>query len=168
MNNNFKSIPFLSDIFDNSGERSKYSFHDSDYGSSSAPIWNPYNLNLSPVTSHDNTGSTSSYIYDTYSPKYNNNPEEPYYTDNNYQLIDWDGEYSTRQRGNTGSDMYLSTSNSSGSSSRSKKVAPVQNSTSKRATSKAKTKSKIRTFKRSQQQNKELDRDLTPPPAKQR
>lgn len=163
--NSLITIPFPSDIFDNSGERSKYSLHDSDYGSSNAPIWNPYNLDLSPITSHDNTDSTSSYIYDVYNPKYNNNPEEQYYTDNNYQLSDWDGEYSTRQRGNTGS--YSSNSNSSGSSSRSKKVAAVQSSTSKRATSKVKAKSKTRTLKRSQQLSRELDRDLTPPPAKQ-
>lgn len=158
----------LSDIFDNTGERSKYSFHDSDYGSSNAAIWNPYNFDLSPSTSHDNTGSTSSYIYDAYNPKYNSNPEEQYYTDNNYQLSDWDGEYSTRQRGNTGSEVYSSTSNIGGSPNRSKKVAAVQNSTSKRATSKVKPKSKTRTLKRSQQQSRELDRDLTPPPAKQR
>lgn len=122
---------------------------------------------MSPSTSHDNTGSTPSYIYDAY-PKYNNNPEEQYYTDNSYQLSDWDGEYSTRQRGNTESEMYSSTSNIGGSSNRSKKVAAVQNSTSKRTTSKVKPKSKIRTLKRSQQQSRELDRDLTPPPAKQR
>lgn len=162
MMNSLITIPSFSDIFDNSGERSKYSLHDSDYGSSNAPLWNLYNLDLSPITSHDNTDSTSSYIYDVYNPKNNNNLEEQYYTDNNYPLSDWDGEYFTRQRGNTGS--YSSTSNSSGSSSRSKKV---QSSTSKRATSKVKAKSKTRTLKRSQQLVLDLNRDLTPPPAKQ-
>lgn len=168
MNNNLISIPFLSDIFGNNGERSKYPFHNSDHGSSNAPNENPYNLDLTPTTTHDNTRSTSSYIYEAYTPKYNNNPEEQYYTDNNYQLRDWDGEYSIRQRGSTGHEMYSNTSNSGGSPSRSKKVAAVHSSTSKRAISKVKAKSKTRTLKRSQQQSRELDRNLTPPPAKQR
>lgn len=74
-----------------------------------------------------------------------------------YGVTDWETEYSPRQRGTIGSDMFTS-----GSSPRSKKVTSPN---SKRAVTKIIAKPKQRAPKRITP-NKEPDRDLVPPPPK--
>lgn len=165
-----------SDIFgDGSEGRTKYSLTESDY-SASPSIWNPYGLDLSSLgRDSSSSGSSSSYTYDSYNPKYNNEPEDQYYE--TYRLVDWDGDYpaspttsSHRHRGTSGSDMY-----SSGSSHRSKKTSSPSSSSSsshdngnsKRAVTKLKPKPKVKNSKRISHyppQGRELDRDLVPPP----
>lgn len=163
---------FFSDIFDNGGERGKYAFQDADYSPSTPTIWNPYNLDISSLTPQDisSSGSNTAYMYDVYNPKYN--PDEPqYYTDNNYAVSDWENEYSTGgTRGVTSvqADILPSSSSSGSSSSRSKKNSSHHSSNSKRAVTKLKPKSKPRPSNKRSQQSRELERDLTPPPAKQK
>lgn len=113
---------------------------------------------MSTINSKDSSASGSSYSYDTYNPKFNNDPEEYF---DNYRLSDWDTDYTHRQRGTIGSDMY-----SSGSSHRPKKLSSPPTSNSKRAVTKIKPKPKPKNGKRLSQQSRELDRDLVPPPPK--
>lgn len=127
--------------------------------------WNPYSMEISSIKESDNS---SPYQFDTYNPKYNNNPEGHGYQDNyKYSLpSDWDTptEYVHRQRGTIGSDMY-----SSASSHKPKKLASSSHYGfhGKRAPTKPKNKIKHRNSKRmSSQHNRDLERDLTPPPAK--
>lgn len=180
----FFFCPGFSDIFGDGSEggRTKYSLTENDYASSSPTIWNPYGLDLSSF-GRDSSSSGSSYSYDTYNPKYNNEPEDQYYE--TYRLVDWDTDSgypassstssssssssssspssssSHRQRG--GADMF-----SSSSSHRPKKTSPhIDSSNSKRAVTKLKPKSKAKNSKRISSQypqGRELDRDLVPPP----
>lgn len=151
----------FSDIFDNGGEKNKYSFTENDFGPSTGAIWNPYNIDLNQLTGRDSTGSgsssSSSYSFDNYNPKFNNNPEDTIFDSYKYGVTDWDTEYSPRQRGTIGSDMFTSSS-----SNRAKKVSSPN---SKRAVTKIVAKPKPRTPKRIQP-NKEPERDLVPPPPK--
>lgn len=135
------------------------SITDGEYGGSSV-AWNPYyefaNLKESP--------SGSGYTFDTYNPKFNNNPEGHGYQEN-YKYSSGSGEYEGssehyhRQRGTIGSDMYAS-----GSSHRPKKI-PSGSSHQKRQPKSQKVKVKQRTSKRFSQHSRDLQRDLTPPPA---
>lgn len=171
----------FSDIFgDGSEGRTKYSLTENDYASSTPTIWNPYGLDLSSF-GRDSSSSGSSYSYDTYNPKYNNEPEDQYYE--TYRLVDWDTDAgypassspssssssssssspssssSHRQRG--GADMF-----SSSSSHRPKKTSH-DSASSKRTVTKLKPKSKAKNNKRISSQypqGRELDRDLVPPP----
>lgn len=151
----------FSDIFENSGDKNKYPFSDSDFGPSAA-IWNPYNIDLNSLGKDSSgSGSSTSYSFDSFNPKYNNNPEDSFYDNYRFGVSDWDTDFTHRQRGTIGSDMYTS-----GSSQRSKKVS-APSSNSKRAVTKLIPKPKQRNQKRiSHQQNKEPDRELMPPPPK--
>lgn len=177
----FLSTQTNSDIFgDGSEGRTKYSLTEGDY-SASPSLWNTYGLDLSSFgRDSSGSGSSSSYTYDSYNPKYNNEPEDQYYE--TYRLVDWDGDYmatpttsshrhrgSSGSSGSSGSDMY-----SSGSSHRPKKMQsspssspPHDNGNSKRTVTKLKPKPKPKNPKRNSQyppQGRELDRDLVPPP----
>lgn len=150
-------LVFYSDIFDNAGDKTKYSFSDPDFGSSTGAIWNPYNIDLNSLTSNRDSGiaaSSTSYSFDTVNPKYNNNPEDSLYDSYRYGVAEWDADYAPRQRGTIGSDMF-----SSGTSQRAKKTL-----SSKRTVTKIIPKPMQRQPK--QKPNKEPDRDLMPPPAK--
>lgn len=147
----------FSDIFDNGGEKNKFSFTD-DFGPSTGAIWNPYNIDLNTLTRDSSgSGSSSSFSFDSYNPKFNNNPEDSFFDQYRFGVTDWETDYSPRQRGTIGSDMFTS-----GSSTRSKKVTSPN---SKRAVTKLIAKPKKRAPIRITQ-NKEPDRDLMPPPAK--
>lgn len=152
-----------SDIFDQSAEKNKFSYTE-DIGPPTGAIWNPYNIDLNSLT-RDTTGSGSSTTYsfeNAYNPKYNNNPDDSLFDNYRFGVSDWESEYSPRQRGTIGSDMYTS-----GSSHRPKKTSsPPQSSNSKRAVTKLIAKPNKRTPKRISQPNKEPDRDLMPPPPK--
>lgn len=109
------------------------------------------------------SGSSTSYSFDSFNPKYNNNPDDSFFDNYRFGVADWDTDFSTqRQRGTIGSDMHTSSS-----SQRSKKMSAPRTSNSKRAVTKIAPKPKQRNQKRiSHQQNKEPDRDLMPPPPK--
>lgn len=151
-------FPFCSDIFDNQSEKSKYSFNDNDFGTSTGAIWNPYNIDLNSLTGsgRDNGGSASStsLSFDTYNPKYNNNPEDAFFDSYRSGVVDWEEYSPPRQRGAT---ELLS---SGSSSNRAKKTL-----SSKRTVTKIIPKPKQRPPKQ-KQPNKEPDRDLMPPPQK--
>lgn len=144
--------------FDGAADKPKYSFTENDFGPSTGAIWNPYGIDLNSLT-RDSTGSgsSSSFSFDNYNPKFNNNPEDTIFDSYKYGVTDWDTEYSPRQRGTIGSDMFTSSS-----SNRPKKVASPN---SKRAVTKIVAKPKPRAPKRIQP-NKEPERDLVPPPPK--
>ncbi|XP_031636429.1 probable serine/threonine-protein kinase DDB_G0282963 isoform X2 [Contarinia nasturtii] len=146
------------DIFDGGAEKNKFSFTD-DFGPSTGAIWNPYNIDLNTLTRDSSgSGSSSTYAFDSYNPKFNNNPEDTFFDQYRFGVSDWDTDgYPSRQRGTIGSDMFTS-----GTAQRSKKV-PSPNS--KRAVTKLIPKPKQRAPKRITQ-SKEPDRDLMPPPAK--
>lgn len=136
---------------------------ESEYGGGSSIAWNPYNFDFSNVKE---SASGSGYQFDTYNPKYNNNPEGHGYQDNYKYSSSGSGEYDgssehyNRQRGTIGSDMYAS-----GSSHRPKKI-PSGASHQKRQPKSQKVKVKQqRTSKRFSQHSRDLQRDLTPPPA---
>lgn len=147
-----------SDIFDNSGEKSKFSFTDNDFGPSTGAIWNPYNIDLNSLTGSGrdsgSSASSSSFSFDTYNPKYNNNPDDAFFDSYRSGVIDWE-DYSPRQRGTIGSDMH-----SSGSNHRAKKTLSP-----KRTVTKIIPKPKQRQPKQNKP-SKEPDRDLVPPPPK--
>lgn len=153
-------LSFLhSDIFDSgsSSEKNKFSFTDTDFGPSTGAIWNPYNIDLNSLTSRDigNAASSTSYSFDTYNPKYNNNPDDSLFENYRFSASDWETDFETpRQRGTIGSDMF-----GSGTSLRSKKV-----SSPKRTVTKIVPRPKQRQPK--QLPSKDLDRDLVPPPPK--
>lgn len=154
-------LHLFSDIFDNNADKSKFSYTE-DFGPSTGAIWNPYNIDLNSLTKDTSgSGSSTSFAFDTYNPKFNNNPEDSFFENYRYGVTDWDTEYSPRnehrQRGTIGSDMFTS-----GTSSRSKKVSSPN---SKRAVTKIIPKPKQRAPKRITP-NKEPDRDLMPPPPK--
>lgn len=153
----FVLILVYSDIFDNPAEKSKFSFTDSDFGPSTGAIWNPYNIDLNSLTGGRDSGSaasSTSYSFDAVNPKFNNNPEDTMFDNYRYGVAEWDAEYSPRQRGTIGSDMYSGTS-----SHRTKKTLSP-----KRTVTKIIQKPMQRQPK--QKPNREPDRDLTPPPAK--
>lgn len=144
----------FSAIFDSGAEKNKYSYTD-DFGPTTGAIWNPYNIDLNSLTK-DNSGSGSgtSFSFDSYNPKYNYNPDDSIFDQYRFGVSDWDTEYSPRQRGATGSDMFTS-----GSAPRPKKITSP---TSKQAVTKIIAIPKQKAPKRFNQ-NKEPDRDLMPP-----
>lgn len=155
-----------SDIFgDSSSDKTKFSYTE-DFGPSTGAIWNPYNIDLNSLTKDSSgSGSSTSFSFDTYNPKFNNNPEESFFENYRYGVTDWETDYSPRQRGTIGSDMFTS-----GSATRSKKVTSTSSNvdhrpSSKRAVTKLVAKPKQRAPKRITP-NKEPDRDLMPPPPK--
>lgn len=154
----FLLFPIYSDIFDNPSDKSKYSFSDSDFGTSSGVIWNPYNLDLNSLTGNGrdsgSSASSTSLSFDTYNPKYNNNPEDAFFDSYRSGVIDWEDYSPPRQRGTT--EML----SSGGSTNRAKKTL-----SSKRTVTKIIPKPKQRQPKQ-KQPNKEPDRDLMPPPQK--
>lgn len=159
----FFFLNIFSDIFENGNDKTKYPFSDSDFGPSAA-IWNPYNIDLNSLgKDNSGSGSSTSYSFDSFNPKYNNNPDDSFFENYRFGVADWDTDFSTqRQRGTIGSDMHTSSS-----SQRSKKMSAPRTSNSKRAVTKIAPKPKQRNQKRvSHQQNKEPDRDLMPPPPK--
>lgn len=90
--------------------------------------------------------------YDSYNPKYNNNPEGQGYQEN------WQpSENSHRQRGTIGSDMH-----SSSSSSLPKKI---RNTTTVTIHKRKRKRSKTKRVKKSSKNNKNLQTELRPPPA---
>lgn len=154
---------YFSDIFDTTGTRTKdsSSISDGEYGGTSVS-WNPYNFDF---TNLKESASGSGYPFDSYNPKFNNNPEGHGYQDS-YKYsgsgeYDQSGDHYQRQRGTIGSDMYAS-----GSSHRPKKISPSSSSShQKRQPKSQKVKVKQRTSKRFSQHSRDLERDLTPPPA---
>lgn len=142
---------------------------------SSAPSWNPYY----------EQGNFKDYQYDSYSPKFNENSEGHGYQDSHayqdghgyqetYRPSDYDtSEYVHHPRGSSGSDMYSSASShrskkipsSSDGSHRQSSSGSHRHSHGKRSKPHRNSKSKHRTAKRYSIQSRDLDRDLTPPPA---
>lgn len=145
-------------------DSSSSSMAESEYGGSSV-AWNPYGFDLS---SSKESASGNGYTFDTYNPKYNNNPEGHGYQDSYKYSVSGEydgssgssGEQFYRQRGTIGSDMYAS-----GSSHRPKKIPNSGSSHQKRQPKSQKVKVKQRTSKRFSQHSRDLERDLTPPPA---
>lgn len=146
-----------SDIFDNSRDRGHDRDRDrerdretqSSASYSSTPSWDPY---------YDQ-GSYKDYQYDSYNPKYNNNPDSHGYQET-YRPMDYDAPEYVHHRG---ADMY-----GSASSHRPKKISSSGShrvSHGKRPKPYRKSKSKHRTSKRFSLHSRDLDRDLTPPPA---
>lgn len=114
--------------------------------------WHPYNPSDSRYKPQKDTG-LGTLPYDSYNPKYNNNPEGHGYQDN------WKpSENSHRQRGTIGSDMH-----SSSSSNLPKKTRGVTTVTIHKHKRK-KNKNKIR-IKKSSKSNQDLQTELKPPPA---
>lgn len=117
--------------------------------------WQPYNPPGKRQKPQKNTSSVnnSNLPYDSYNPKYNNNPEGQGYQDN------WQpSENSHRQRGTIGSDMH-----SSSSSPLPKKIPNTTTLTIHKHKRK-KNKTKLR-IKKSCKNNKDLQTELRPPPA---
>lgn len=134
-----------------------------DYGGSSVS-WNPsYNYDFGNLKE---SSSGNAYTFDTYNPKYNNNPEGHGYQDS-YKYVnggsgaEYEGEPYHRQRGTIGSDMYAS-----GSSHRPKKIIASHHKRQPKSQSTKIIKVKQRVAKqRFSQHSRDLQRDLTPPPA---
>lgn len=107
----------------------------------------------------ENLFSPSKYPYDSYNPKYNNNPEGHGYQDS-YKYTgpaDWElAEH--RQRGTTGSDMYTS-----GSTHKVKKI-PAQHSGRSHGKRASKPRIRARNAKHIiSPHNHDLERELQPP-----
>lgn len=117
--------------------------------------WQPYNPSENRQKPQKDSSSANKYNlpYDSYNPKYNNNPEGQGYQEN------WQpSENSHRQRGTIGSDMH-----SSSSSNLPKKIPSTTTLTIHKHKRK-KNKTKLR-IKKSCKSNHDLQTELRPPPA---
>lgn len=159
----FFNYDITSDIFENGGERNKQ-LQQIDNEFNDGP-WNPFNPEYSNSL---NVPGKAIYNqkppFDSYTPRYNNNPENFQQHFNRYRGVEWDPlENSHRQRGSI--DLYPSPS-----SNRSKKV-PGNPNGKPRVQLKQKPKNQKRVPKRAavathslRERDPDLIRELSPPP----